>query len=109
MVMRVIILVVLSSLLISAKVQNYLSGLFGELSANRCLGSGSWDKYSHNLLKASYIKKGIAYMKRHRKTLDRAYKRYGVPPQYITAIIGLGQFMPSNYKSLAVDFNNDGA
>ncbi len=139
-------------------------------NSSRCLGSGSWDKYSHNLLKASRIKKGIAYMKRHKKTLDRAYKMYGVPPQYITAIIGiesyygantgkypvfdtlatlafetnrrqsfflkeleaflvltykeginphnvkgsyagaigLGQFMPSNYKDLVVDFNRDG-
>jgi len=135
-----------------------------------CYSKGSWDRYSFNLLKASKVQKGKAYMIKHKKTLDRAYKKYGVPPEYITAIIGieshygantgkypvfdtlatlafepnrrndffkkelieflkmtqrekvdpskvkgsyagaigLGQFMPSNYKSLAVDFNRDG-
>ncbi len=134
------------------------------------LGTGSWDKYSHNLLKASRVKRGQAYLKKHKKVLNRAYKKYGVSPEYITAIIGiesyygantgkypvfdtlatlafetnrrqsffrselkaflllakeqkinpkkvkgsyagaigLGQFMPTNYKPLAIDFNNDG-
>ena len=139
-------------------------------TGTKCFSDGSWDRYSHNLLSPSRIRKGIMYMRKHRKALYRAYKKYGVPPEYITAIIGiesfygantgkypvfdtlatlafepnrrqdffkselkaflsmtkrekvnprnvkgsyagaigLGQFMPSNYKSLAVDFNHDG-
>jgi len=135
-----------------------------------CYSKGSWDRYSHNLLKSSKVQKGKAYMMKHHKILNRAYQKYGVPPEYITAIIGieshygantgkypvfdtlatlafepnrrndffraeliaflkmtqrekvepakvkgsyagaigLGQFMPSNYKSLAIDFNRDG-
>ena len=131
---------------------------------------GSWDIYERRLLKESRVRTGIKYMKKHRATLERAYKKYGVPPEYITAIIGvetyygenrgkfpvfdtlttlafepnrrnkffrgqlkdfllmsrsekidpksvkgsiagaigLCQFMPSNYDSLAVDFNGDG-
>jgi len=136
----------------------------------KCRSTGSWDIYSHNLLSMLTVQKGKSYMRKHRKTLNRAYKKYGVPPEYITAIIGiesyfgkntgqypafdtlatlafepnrrqdffrselkafllmtrrekidptkikssyagaigLGQFMPSNFKSLAVDFDHDG-
>ncbi len=136
----------------------------------KCKSSGPWDRYSHNLVGSHSVKKGKAYMRKHKKTLNRAYKKYGVSPEYIIAIIGiesyygantgqypvfdtlvtlafepnrrseffkselkaflimaqkekinpldikgsyagaigLGQFMPSNFKSLAVDFNHDG-
>ena len=136
----------------------------------KCLETGSWDRYSFNLLKSSRVKRGIKYMREYKNTLAKAYKKYGVPPQYITAIIGiesyygantgkypvfdtlttlsfepnrrnsffrkelraflimtyqqkvdpravkgsyagaigLGQFMPSNYKKLAIDFDNNG-
>ncbi len=132
--------------------------------------SGSWDRYEGWLLKESRVRRGVAYMQEHKATLQKAYAKYGVPPEYITAIIGiesyygvntgkfpvfdtlctlsfepnrrnkffksqlkaflimtkkekvnpksikgsiagaigLSQFMPSNYESLAVDFNNDG-
>lgn len=136
----------------------------------KCKSSGPWDRYSHNLVGSQSVKKGKAYMRKHKNTLNRAYKKYGVLPEYIIAIIGiesyygantghypvfdtlvtlafesnrrskffkselkaflimtkkekinplnikgsyagaigLGQFMPSNFKSLAIDFNHDG-
>ena len=142
----------------------------GKRCGVRCLETGSWDKYSFNILRPSRVKKGQEYMKKYKKTLAKAYKKYGVPPQYITAIIGiesyygantgkypvfdtlstlafepnrrdkffkkelraflimtykekvnpravkgsyagaigLGQFMPSNYKKLAIDFDRNG-
>ena len=142
----------------------------GIKSGTKCRSTGSWDIYSHSLLSMLTVQKGKSYMRRHQKTLKRAYRKYGVPPEYITAIIGiesyfgkntgqypafdtlatlafepnrrqdffrselkafllmtrrekvdprkvkssyagaigLGQFMPSNYKSLAVDFDHDG-
>jgi membrane-bound lytic murein transglycosylase B len=131
---------------------------------------GPWDRYEEIFLKKSKIKKGIKYMRTHHRTLHKAYKKYGVEPEYIAAIIGieshygantgkypvfdtlttlaferhrrkrfyksqlkefllmtkrervnpknvmgsrsgaigLGQFMPSNYKNYVVDFNRDG-
>lgn len=131
---------------------------------------GSWDHYTQMILKPSKIPLGIEYLREHRSTLQRAYRIYGVPPEYIVALIGIeshygqhagrypvfdtlttlafetnrrnrffrselkafllmtkredinpkgvkgsyagaigqGQFMPSNYKIFAVDFNNDG-
>ncbi len=131
---------------------------------------GSWDRYEEILLKESKVTKGIEYMRKHRKALQKAYQKYGVQPEYVTAIIGieshygvntgkypvfdtlttlsfeknrrnrffkselkafllmtrrekvnptrvmgsragaigLGQFMPSNYRTYVVDFNKDG-
>ena len=131
---------------------------------------GKWDIYSRMHLEHNQTNLGAEFMFKHYNTLQKAYKKYGVPPEYITAIIGiesyfgkncgayyvfdslthlafdngkrkkfyryqlqeflrmcykeqveprvikgsrsgaigLAQFMPSNYKHYAVDFNNDG-
>jgi len=131
---------------------------------------GSWDRYEEIFLKDVKVDKGVAYMHKYRETFRRAYKKYGVQPEYIAAIIGveshygantgkypvldtlttlafeknrrqrfyrselkefllmtrrekvnprnvkgsfagaigLGQFMPSNYRTFVVDFNKDG-
>lgn len=131
---------------------------------------GSWEIFSRMHLENNQSDLGVEFMHKHTKTLEKAYETYGVPPEYITAIlgieshygknrgqfyvfdslshlafgnhkrkkfyryqlqeflrmcyreqvepravrgsksgaIGMAQFMPSNYKSLAVDFNNDG-
>ena len=131
---------------------------------------GEWDIYSRVHLENNQTNLGVEFMHKHRKTFEKAYEEYGVPPEYVTAIIGieshygknrglyyvfdslshlafdqgkrkkfyqyqlqeflrmcyreqvepravkgsksgaigLAQFMPSNYKSLAVDFDNDG-
>ncbi len=131
--------------------------------------SGSWDRYAYQYLKRTGG--GVYFMRKFHDTLKRASKKYGIPPEYITAIIGiesnygmnrgdyfvfdrlvhlafdkgdrrakfykkeliallrlaaaekidpreiqgsssgaigLAQFMPSTYKSFAVDFNHDG-
>ena len=130
---------------------------------------GSWDRYEKKLLNKKRINLGVDFMKRNKKVLKKAYKKYGVQAEYITAIIGiesfygeytgnypvfdalttlafeenrrnnffknelkeflkltrknnqnpkdvygsfagaigLAQFMPSNFKKLAVDFNKD--
>ena len=131
---------------------------------------GSWDRYEEIFLKESKVQKGVEYLHQHRKSFQKAYKKFGVEPEYIAAIIGieshygfntgkyptfdtlttlafephrrqkfyrtelqefllmtrrervnpkqvkgsyagaigLGQFMPSNYKTFVVDFNRDG-
>lgn len=131
---------------------------------------GPWDYYERAFLKEVKVRRGVEYMHEHKDALLRAYRKYGVQPEYITAIIGieshygantgkypvfdtlatlafekhrrkrffkselkefllmtkrekvnpldvrgswagaigLGQFMPSNYRKFVVDFNGDG-
>jgi len=131
---------------------------------------GSWEIYSRMHLEQNQTDLGVEFMHKHQQLLIKAEEEYGVPPEYITAIIGiesyygknrglyfvfdrlthlafgknrrkrfykyqlqeflrmcyresveprtvkgsqsgaigLAQFMPSNYKSLAVDFDKDG-
>jgi membrane-bound lytic murein transglycosylase B len=131
---------------------------------------GSWDRYSRLKINPSRVKQGVAFIHRYQTLFNAVEKRFGVPKEYIAAIIGietvyggnvgkypvfdtlstlafeknrrskffekellqflylskterfnprnvkgsyagaigLGQFMPSNYKAYGVDFNNDG-
>ena len=50
---------------------------------------GSWDRYEHVFLKESKVRKGVAFMHAQRHWLQKAYRRYGVEPEYIAAIIGI--------------------
>jgi len=64
----------------------------------RCRSMGSWDRYFFQFKKRG--NGGIYFMNKFKKTLKRAYKKYGVPPEYLTAIIGI----ESNYGSMRGDY-----
>lgn len=49
----------------------------------------AWYKYRNIFLKDERIKKGAAFWGEHAVTLNRAEDIYGIPPQIITAIIGV--------------------
>jgi len=49
----------------------------------------TWGKYRKIFITESRIKKGLAFYKTHKNTLERAAKQYGVPPEIILAIIGV--------------------
>jgi len=131
---------------------------------------GSWGRYSRLKINAKRVNQGVAFIKKYKDTFKAVEKKYGVPKEYIAAIIGvetvyggnvgkypifdtlatlgfeenrrsdffrkefihfmalsktenfnpknvkgshagaigLGQFLPSNYKAYGVDFNKDG-
>lgn len=133
-------------------------------------GAGGWTRYRAKFLDERHIAEGVAFARRHSAALLRASREYGVPKEYILAILGvetsyggfignhrvldalttlsfdyarrgdyfkselenfllmtrneaidpiepvgsfagamgLGQFMPSSFLQLAVDFNGDG-
>jgi len=48
-----------------------------------------WYKYRKIFLKDSRIKKGAAFWKKYKDTLNRAEDVYGVPPQIIIGIVGV--------------------
>jgi membrane-bound lytic murein transglycosylase B len=50
---------------------------------------GPWERYSRYIVSDRRVAQGIAFVKRHRKTFARAEKKYGVPKEYIAAIIGI--------------------
>ena len=50
---------------------------------------GSWERYARNILSSRRVTQGVAYIKKHQKTFERVEKKYGVPKEYIAAIIGV--------------------
>jgi membrane-bound lytic murein transglycosylase B len=57
---------------------------------------GSWERYRRIHTGKNHINLGISFMKKHSKHLKNAYKEYGVPPEYITAIIGIESYYGDN-------------
>jgi len=57
---------------------------------------GSWDRYEKRLLGATRVKKGVEYIHNHRNTFKKVYRKYGVPPEYISAIIGVESYYGYN-------------
>jgi len=50
---------------------------------------GSWTRYEERLLTPKKINLGVKYLYTHRKIFSKVYKEYGVPPEYVAAIIGI--------------------
>jgi membrane-bound lytic murein transglycosylase B len=49
----------------------------------------SWEEYRANFVNPQRIAAGKTFWKAHRPSLERAEQQYGVPPEYIVAIIGI--------------------
>lgn len=56
----------------------------------------SWDDYRSLLVSERRIAEGVEFWKKNRRSLERAERRYGVPPEYIVAIIGVETFYGRN-------------
>ncbi len=57
---------------------------------------GSWDKYAHCHIGDNHTNMGVKFMEEHQKNLKKVYEQYGVPPEYITAIIGIESYYGNN-------------
>ena len=49
----------------------------------------TWEEYRALLVTERRVAEGLEFWKKYRKTLERAERRYGVPPQYVVGIIGV--------------------
>ena len=56
----------------------------------------SWEEYRGNFVNARRIAAGKGFWQTHRRALARAERRYGVPAEYIVAIIGIETFYGRN-------------
>ncbi len=52
----------------------------------------SWREYRATFLDERRVSAGVAFWATHRKTLERAERAYGVPAEYVVAIIGVETF-----------------
>ncbi len=50
---------------------------------------GAWDRYVRAKLTPTRIRDGVAFVKRYKSVLQHAERKYGVPKEYIAAIIGI--------------------
>ena len=50
---------------------------------------GAWDRYIKYKITPKRVDDGVAFLKKYKTTFDRVEKRYGVPKEYICAIIGV--------------------
>lgn len=48
-----------------------------------------WYRYRPIFLREARIRKGVRFMETNKKALERARREYGVPPEIITAVIGV--------------------
>lgn len=82
--------------------RTYINGLFSKVerkdgvleilnrpSAKGPARPGSWTRYRNIFMTEKRMQEGAEFMTTYRKELNRAYQQYGVPPEYITAIIGV--------------------
>lgn len=51
--------------------------------------TGAWTRYRSRHITPSMLSKGDAFWSRHSRALERASRKYQVPPEYIVAIIGV--------------------
>ena len=56
----------------------------------------AWEDYRALFLNEARIAGGVAFWKAHRAALERAARQYGVPAQYIVAIIGIETYYGKN-------------
>ena len=50
---------------------------------------GSWGRYVRLKTNPSRVKQGVNFIRKHQKTFDKVEKKFGVPKEYIAAIIGV--------------------
>ena len=50
---------------------------------------GPWGRYVRLKTNPSRVKQGVNFIRKHQKTFDKVEKKFGVPKEYIAAIIGV--------------------
>lgn len=65
------------------------SARVAELMVPAAPGPKNWQAYRTNVLAPVRIQEGVRFWRRHERTLARAAREYGVPPEIIVGILGV--------------------
>lgn len=57
---------------------------------------GTWERYARFKVTPKRVKDGVAFLEKYKTTLEKAEKQYGVPREYIVAIIGIESVYGAN-------------
>jgi membrane-bound lytic murein transglycosylase B len=57
---------------------------------------GAWDRYAQHKITPARVKQGADFIKRNQKTFQKVEQMYGVPREYIAAIIGIESVYGAN-------------
>lgn len=77
-------------ILSGAQRQQSIIDLMNHQAPSKSTGpNGAWSRYRAKFLTEDTIANGAAFWRRHESALARAESRYGVPPEYVVAIIGV--------------------
>jgi len=70
--------------------QQWILDFVNKPKSKRASGpTGAWTRYRAKFLTDSNIANGVSFWRRHESTLKRAHAKYGVPPEYVVAILGV--------------------
>lgn len=50
---------------------------------------GTWERYARRIVTSKRVKEGVAFLKKYKTILQKVEKQYGVPKEFIVAIIGI--------------------
>ncbi|MGQ9658880.1 MAG: lytic murein transglycosylase B [Thermochromatium sp.] len=79
-----------AAILSGARRQQSIIDLMNQQAPSRSTGpNGAWTRYRAKFLSEDSITNGVAFWRRNETALARAAAHYGVPPEYIVAIIGV--------------------
>jgi len=63
---------------------------------------GSWDRYVKHKVTSKRIQQGVSFIRKHKMTFNKVEKVYGVPSEYIAAIIGIETIYGKNVGKFPV-------
>lgn len=70
--------------------QQWILDFVNRPKAGKAAGpTGAWTRYRANVVNDGNITAGVAFWRRHEDSLRRAEAKYGVPPEYVVAIVGI--------------------
>ena len=79
-----------AAILSGARRQQSIIDLMDKQAPRKSTGpNGAWTRYRAQFLGDTSIANGVAFWRRNASALERAAARYGVPPEYVVAIIGV--------------------